>query len=47
MVNKFDIFIGYRRDGGFEVVKHIKDLLERDGYSVSFDLDNLYRWTNF
>ena len=41
MINKFDIFISYRRDGGFEVAKHIKDLLERDGYSVSFDIDNL------
>ncbi len=41
MTNKFDIFISYRREGGFEVAKHIKDLLERDGYSVSFDLDNL------
>lgn len=37
----FDIFISYRRKGGFEVAKHIKDLLERDGYSVSFDIDNL------
>jgi len=41
MKNKFDIFISYRRKGGFEVAKHIKDLLERDGYSVSFDIDNL------
>ncbi len=41
MVNKFDIFISYRREGGFEVAKHIKDLLTRDGYSVSFDMDNL------
>lgn len=41
MNNKFDIFISYRREGGFEVAKHIKDLLTRDGYSVSFDMDNL------
>lgn len=41
MTNKFDIFISYRREGGFEVAKHIKDLLTRDGYSVSFDMDNL------
>lgn len=41
MNNNFDIFISYRRKGGFEVAKHIKDLLERDGYSVSFDIDNL------
>ena len=41
MTNKFDIFISYRREGGFEVAKHLKDLLTRDGYSVSFDMDNL------
>lgn len=41
MTNNYDIFISYRRKGGFEVAKHIKDLLERDGYSVSFDIDNL------
>lgn len=41
MTNSYDIFISYRRKGGFEVAKHIKDLLERDGYSVSFDIDNL------
>lgn len=41
MSNRFDIFISYRRKGGYEVAKHIKDLLERDGYSVSFDIDNL------
>ena len=41
MNNKFDIFISYRREGGFAVAKHIKDLLTRDGYSVSLDTDNL------
>lgn len=41
MISKFDIFISYRRDGGFEVAKLIKDLLTRDGYHVSFDMDNL------
>ena len=41
MIKKFDIFISYRREGGFEVAKLIKDLLTRDGYSVSFDMDNL------
>jgi len=41
MNNKFDIFISYRREGGFEVAKHIKDLLTREGYSVSIDKDNL------
>lgn len=41
MTNKFDIFISYRRDGGYEVAKLIKELLTKDGYSVSFDMDNL------
>ena len=41
MKGKFDIFISYRRSGGFEAAKLIKDLLTRDGYSVSFDIDNL------
>lgn len=41
MTNNYDVFISYRRQGGFEVAKHIKDLLERDGYTVSFDIDNL------
>ena len=37
----FDIFISYRRKGGFETAKHISDLLVHDGYTVSFDLDTL------
>ena len=37
----YDIFISYRRDGGFELAKHLYDLLSRDGYSVSFDIDTL------
>lgn len=37
----YDIFISYRRNGGFETAKHISDLLVRDGYTVSFDLDTL------
>ena len=37
----YDIFISYRRDGGYETAKHINDLLVRDGYSVSFDIDTL------
>lgn len=41
METKFDIFISYRREGGYEVAKHIKDLLTHDGYAVSFDMDNL------
>lgn len=38
---KYDIFLSYRRDGGFDTAKHLYDLLIRDGYSVSFDIDTL------
>lgn len=38
---KYDIFISYRRDGGYDTAKHLHDLLVRDGYSVSFDMDTL------
>ena len=41
MTNHYDIFISYRRDGGFETAKHLNDLLVRDGYTVSFDIDTL------
>lgn len=37
----YDIFISYRRNGGFETAKHLYDLLTRDGYKVSFDIDTL------
>lgn len=38
---KYDIFISYRREGGYETAKHLNDLLVRDGYKVSFDIDTL------
>lgn len=38
---KYDIFISYRREGGYETAKHLYDLLTHDGYSVSFDIDTL------
>lgn len=38
---KYDIFISYRRDGGYDTAKHLYDLLSRDGYKVSFDIDTL------
>ena len=38
---KYDIFISYRRDGGYDTAKHLYDLLTRDGYKVSFDIDTL------
>ena len=41
METKHNIFISYRRDGGYDTAKHLYDLLTRDGYSVSFDIDTL------
>ena len=38
---QYDIFLSYRRRGGWETAKHLSDLLTRDGYSVSFDVDTL------
>lgn len=40
-MKKYDIFISYRREGGYETAKHLFDLLDRDGFSVSFDIDTL------
>ena len=38
---KYDIFISYRRDGGAETAKHLRDILTAKGYSVFFDTDSL------
>lgn len=38
---KYDVFISYRREGGYDTAKHLNDLLLRDGYNVSFDIDTL------
>lgn len=38
---KYDVFISYRREGGYDIAKHLYDLLTRDGYRVSFDIDTL------
>lgn len=38
---KYDIFISYRRAGGFQTAKHLYDLLSREKYKVSFDIDTL------
>ena len=38
---KYDVFISYRREGGYDTAKHLNDLLARDGYKVSFDIDTL------
>ncbi len=37
----YDVFISYRREGGYETAKHLYDLLTHDGYNVSFDIDTL------
>ena len=37
----YDIFISYRLEGGYETAKHLYDLLSKDGYTVSFDIDTL------
>lgn len=41
MDDKYDIFISYRRNGGYETAKHIYDRLNFDRYKVSFDIDTL------
>jgi len=38
---KFEIFISYRRKGGYDTAKLLYDRLRMDGYSVSFDIDTL------
>lgn len=38
---RYDVFVSYRRDGGYDTAKHLYDLLSRDGYRVSFDIDTL------
>ena len=40
-MKKYDVFISYRREGGYDTAKHLSDLLVRDGYRVSFDIDTL------
>jgi len=38
---KFEIFISYRRKGGYDTAKLLYDRLRLDGYSVFFDMDAL------
>lgn len=40
-MKKYDVFISYRREGGYDTAKHLYDLLVRDGYRVCFDIDTL------
>ena len=37
----YDVFISYRRNGGAETAKHLRDILTGKGYSVFFDTDSL------
>jgi len=41
MTGKFEIFISYRRKGGYDTAKLLYDRLRLDGYAVSFDIDTL------
>lgn len=41
MKTKYDIFISYRRTGGFESANLIAEKLKGMGYSVFFDLESL------
>lgn len=38
---KYDIFISYRREGGYQTAQLLYDNLVRKGYRVSFDLETL------
>ena len=38
---EYDVFISYRRDGGAETAKHLRDVLTERGYRVFFDTDSL------
>lgn len=40
-MEKYDIFLSYRRDGGRDVVRPIKLELEKHGYNVFLDFDEL------
>jgi hypothetical protein len=38
---KYDVFISYRREGGYDAARLIYDRLKMDKYRVHFDLDTL------
>lgn len=40
-MKRYDIFISYRRDGGFETADSINQRLQKAGYSVFLDLEQL------
>lgn len=41
MKKKYDVFVSYRREGGFESANLIAEKLRRMGYSVFFDVESL------
>lgn len=40
-MQKYDVFISYRRDGGSDAAKHLRDTLTELGYSVFYDVESL------
>lgn len=42
MAKEFDVFISYRRDGGFHEVQNIRNFLEARGLSVFVDLQKIH-----
>lgn len=38
---RYDVFISYRRDGGEETAKHLRDALTERGYNVFLDVESL------
>ena len=40
-MKNYDVFISYRRSGGAETAKHLRDVLTHKGYRVFFDTDSL------
>ena len=43
MRKKYDVFISYRREGGSEMAKHMRDTLTERGYRVFLDVESLGR----
>ena len=41
MGRRYDIFISYRRDGGSETAKHLRDALVDQGYRVFYDIESM------
>lgn len=41
MTEKYDAYISYRRDGGFNIARLLLDRLEQNGLRVFFDIEEL------